>query len=110
MDTDSTMSEMSDILEVLIGAKVKENLVVMVDNQSILREINKWVGEGDRTFLVLSVNPDILRMVIGRLWMRITHGTATFLCKVKRHRGETLNEDVDDLTVLTDLVRKHRSV
>ncbi len=95
--TDSTREEMAALLEVLIGANVNDNLVVMVDNQSILREISRWVGEGDRTFLVLSVNPDILRMIIGRLRMRITQGTATFLCKVKSHRGESLNEAADDL-------------
>jgi hypothetical protein len=39
--------------------------------QSILWEISRWVVEGSRTFLVLSANPDILRMVIGRLCMRI---------------------------------------
>ena len=44
--TDSTREEMSDLLEVLIGANVKENLVVMVDKQSILWEISRWVGEG----------------------------------------------------------------
>ena len=36
-------------------------------------------------------------MLIGRLCMRIAHGTATFLCKVKSHRGEPLNEAADDL-------------
>ena len=35
--TDSTRAEMADLLEVLIGANVNENLVVMVDNQSILQ-------------------------------------------------------------------------
>ncbi len=98
--TDLTRAEMSSLLEVLIGANEKDHLVVMVDNQSILRQIIRWVGEGDRTFLSLSVNPDILWMVIGRLCMRITQGTATFLCKVKTHRGESLNETVDDLTDL----------
>ena len=44
------------------------------------------------------MNPDILRMVIGRLSMRIAQGTTTFLCKVKNHRGDPLNETVDDLT------------
>ena len=53
-DTDSTTSEMAALLEVLMGANVTENLVVMVDNQSILREISRWVDEGDRTFLGLS--------------------------------------------------------
>jgi hypothetical protein len=57
-DTDSTRSEMTDLLEVLIGVNVTENLAVMVDNQSRLREIIRWVCEGDRTFLTLSVNPE----------------------------------------------------
>jgi hypothetical protein len=48
--TDSTREEMTDLLEVLIGSKVTENLVVIVDNQSILREISSWVGEGGRTY------------------------------------------------------------
>ena len=39
-------------------------------------------------------------MVIGRLRMRIVHGTTTFLCKVKSHRDEPLNEEVDDLADL----------
>ena len=34
--TDSTRAEMAALLEVLIGANVKENLVVMVNNQSII--------------------------------------------------------------------------
>ena len=94
--TDLTRSEMTVLLEVLIGANVKENLVVMVHDQSILR----GVGEGDRTFLSLSSNPDILWMVFGRLYIRIAHGTTTFLCKIKIHRGESLNETTDDLTDL----------
>ncbi len=98
--TDSTRTEMTSLLEVLIGANVNDNLVVMVDNQYILREISRWVGEGGRTFLALSVNPDIFRMIIGRLYMRIAQGTATFLCKVKNNRGDPLNEVTDDLTDL----------
>ena len=97
------MVEMTVLQQVLIGANVKESLVVMVDKQSILREISRWVGEGVKTFLTLSVIPDILWMVIGRLRMRIVYGTVTFLCKVKNHRGEPLNETVDDLS---DLGRK----
>jgi ribonuclease HI len=99
-DTDSTREEMADLLEVLIGVKVTENLVVIMDNQSILWEISRWVVEGGRTFLDLSANPDILRMVIGRLRMRIEQGTATILCKIKSHRSEPLNETSDDLADL----------
>ena len=104
--TDSTRAEMAALLEVLIGAKVTENLVVMVDNQSILREISRWVGEGGRTFLALSANPDILWMVIGRLCMRIEQGTATILCKIKSHRSEPLNKTADDLADLVARLTK----
>jgi hypothetical protein len=55
---------------------------------------------GGQNLLALSANPDILRMVIGRLCMQIANGTATVLCKVKSHRGEPLNETVDDLADL----------
>ena len=89
---------------------MNENLVVMVDHQSILREISRWVDEGDRTFLALSANPDILRMIIGRLHMRIAQGTATFLCKVKSHWGEPLNEAVDDLTDLDHTIDPEHTV
>ena len=108
--TDSTRAEMAALLEVLIGAKVTENLVVMVDNQSILREISRWVGEGGRTFLALSANPDILRMVIGRLRMRIEQGTATILCKIKSHRSEPLNETADDLADLGRTIDQEHAV
>jgi len=57
--TDSTRTEMGTVLEVLIGAKVTKNLLVMVDNKSILREINRWVDEGVRTFLVRATSSDI---------------------------------------------------
>ncbi len=66
---------------------ISENLVVMVDNQSILLKTRDswWVGEGtpgERTFgSSPTSSPDILRMVIGRLWIR----------------SESLNEVADDL-------------
>ena len=44
--TYSTRLEMTDLLEVLIGANVKENLVVMVDNQSILRRLVDGLTRG----------------------------------------------------------------
>ncbi len=107
---DSTRVEMADLLEVLIGAKVTENLVVMVDNQSILWEISTWVGEGGRTFLTLSANLDILRMVIGRRCMRIEQWTDTILCKIKSHRSESLNETADDLADLGHTIDQEHTV
>ena len=55
----------------------------------------------------LLVNPDILWMIIGRLCMRIVQGTATFICKIKNHRAESLNENTDDLADLDHIVRQH---
>jgi ribonuclease HI len=108
--TDSTRAEMAALLEVLIGVNVTENLVVMVDNQSILREISRWVGEGGRTFLALSANPDIFRMVIRRLCMRIEQGTATILRKIKSHRSEPLNETANDLADLGRTIDQEHAV
>jgi hypothetical protein len=103
---------MTTLLELLIGSNMTENLGVMVDNQSIIvpREISRWVGEGDRTFLDLSANPDILRMVIERLRMRIEQGTTTILCKIKSHRSEPLNENVDDLDDLGRTIDQEHAV
>ena len=87
---------MAALLEVLIGTDVNENLVVMVDNQSILREISRWVGEGDRTFLALSANPDILRMIIGRLCMTTRSNRMVFswIDGQKKARTSTWNQGV----------------
>ncbi len=105
--TDSTRAEMTTLLELLTGI-----LVVMVDNQSIivLREISRWVGEGSRTFLDLSANPEILRMVIEHLCMRIDQGTITILCKIKSHRSEPLNENADDLADLGRTIDQEHAV
>jgi hypothetical protein len=82
----------------------------MVDNQFILWEMIRWVGEGGRTFLALSANPEILRMVIGRLCMRIEQGTATILCKIKSNRSEPLNETTDDLADLDRTIDQKHAV
>jgi hypothetical protein len=42
--------------------------------------------------------------------MRIVHGTVTFLCKVKSHRGESLNETVDDLSDLGRVIDPEQGV
>ena len=52
-------------------------------------ERQRWWGHLTRIFLV-TAGIEILRR-------RIAAGTATFLVKVKAHRGETANEGVDVL-------------
>ncbi len=65
---------------------------------------------GGKNFLDLSVNPDILWMVIGRLCMRIEQGTVTILCKIKNHRSESLNETADDLADLGRTIDQEHAV
>ena len=55
-------------------------------------EVNAWIGEGGNATLATSPNADIMREVLCTLRTRITAGSATFLIKVKSHRGEPINE------------------
>ena len=47
-----------------------------------------WVGEGGKATLAGAPDADILREVIELLRARVEAGTATFLVKVKAHRGQ----------------------
>ena len=55
------------------------------------------MGEGGKTTLVGAPDADILAAGIEILRQRIAAGTATFLVKVKAHRGEPANEGTDIL-------------
>ena len=46
--------------------------------------------------MAVTKDADILRSVVERLRQRIAAGTATWLVKIKAHRGEPLNEEADD--------------
>jgi len=58
-----------------------------------LKAVNRWIGEGGKATLVGAPDADILVAAIES----IAAGTATFLVKVKAHRGETVNEGADIL-------------
>ena len=59
--------------------------------------VNRWIGEGGKATLVGAPDADILAAVIKILRKRIAAVTATFLVKVKAHRGEPANEGADIL-------------
>jgi len=67
------------------------------DNQSLLKAVNNWIGEGGKAPLVGAPDADILVAAIEILRKRIAAGTATFLVKVKVHQGEPANEGADIL-------------
>jgi len=71
-------------------------LLYLCDNQSLLKTVNRLIGEGGKTTLVGAPDTDILAAAIERLRKRIAARTATFLDKVKAHR-EPANEGANSL-------------
>ena len=76
--------------------EVEKDLLLLVDCRTALTETEKWIGEGSKVCMATVKDADILRAVIERLRKRIEAGAATFLVKIKAHRGEPLNEGADD--------------
>ena len=73
-------------------------VLYLFDNQALLKDVNMWIGEGGKATLVgVPDGADILAAAIEILRKRIAVGTATFLVKVKAHRGEPANEGTDIL-------------
>jgi hypothetical protein len=55
------------------------------------------VGQGGKATLATAPDADILREIVCLLTQRVRAGRATFLIKVKSHRGEPINERADTL-------------
>jgi len=79
----------------LSDTPIEEPLLYLCDNQSLLKEVNRWIGEGGKATLVGAPDADILAGAIEMLRKRFAAGTATFLLKVKAHRGKLANERAD---------------
>ena len=88
---------MAAFLLALHDTLIEEPLLFFCDNQSLLKAVTRWIGEGGKTTLVGAPDADILAAAIEILRKRISAGTATFLVKVKAHRGEPANERADIL-------------
>ena len=63
--------------------------------ESTLQAINKWIGGGAKLSLSRSPDGDVLKVSIIKLQKRVKVGAATLLIKVKAHRGDPRNEEVD---------------
>ena len=72
-------------------------MLYLCDNQALLKAVRRWVGEGGKATLLVVGAPDadILFEAIEELRKRTAAGAATFLVKVKAHRGEPANEEAD---------------
>jgi ribonuclease HI len=96
----------------LQSAALSEDALLLCDNEAVLRVIRKWVGQGGKATLATAPDADILREIICLLTQRVRAGRATFLIKVKSHRGEPINERADTLaeegrTISDDAERGH---
>jgi len=69
----------------------------LCDNQSLLKAVTRWIGESGKAILMGSPDAEILAAAIEILRKRIAAGTATFLIRVKAHRGVPVNERADIL-------------
>jgi len=76
---------------------IEEPLLFLCDNQSLLMTVNWWIGECGKATLVGAPDANILAAAIEILRKRNAAGTATFLVKMKMHRGEPANEGADIL-------------
>ena len=72
-------------------------MLYLCDNQSLLKAVNRWIGEGGKATLVGAPDADILAAAIEIPRKRIAAGTATFLVKVKALQGEPANEGANIL-------------
>jgi ribonuclease HI len=95
--TSSNRPELGGVVLALQSAALNEDALLLCDNKAVLRVIRKWVGQGGKATLATAPDADILREIICLLTQRVRAGRATFLIKVKSHRGEPINERADTL-------------
>jgi len=91
----SNRPKLAAFVMALRGTPVTNPMLYLCDNQALLKAVKRWVGEGGKATLVGAPDTDILLEAIEELRKRTTVGAATFLVKVKAHRGEPANEEAD---------------
>jgi ribonuclease HI len=93
----SNRPELGAVLLALQSVALSADALILCDNEAVLRVIRKWVGQGGKATLATAPDADILGEIIHLLTQRVRAGRATFLVKVKSHRGEPINERADTL-------------
>jgi ribonuclease HI len=89
--------QLGGIVLALQSAALSEDVLLLCDNEAVLCAIKKWVGQGGKSTLATAPDADILREIVCLLTQRVRAGRATFLIKVKSHRGEPITERADTL-------------
>ena len=76
----------------LQSAALSADALLVCDNEAVLCVIKKGVGQAGKATVAIAPDADILREIVCLLTRRVRAGRATFLIKVKSHRGEPINE------------------
>ena len=82
--SNSNRPELAAFLLALRDILIEEPLLYLCDNQSLLKAVNRCIGEGAKTTLVGAPDVNILAAAIEILRKRIVAWTATFLVKVRK--------------------------
>jgi len=93
----SNQPKLAAFLLALRDMPIEEPLLYLCDNQSLLKAVSRWIGEGGKATLVGAPEAVVLAASIEILRKRIAVETATFLVKVKVHQGELVNEGASNL-------------
>jgi len=93
----SNRPELGGIVLALQSTALSEDALLLCDNEAVLKIIKKWVGQGGKATLATAPDADVLREIVCLLTQRVRAGRATFLIKVKSHRGEPINQRADTL-------------
>jgi len=91
----SNSPQLAAFVLALRGTPVTNHILYLCNDQALLIAVKKWVREGRKATLVGAPDANILLEAIEELQKRTTAGAATFLVKVKAHRGEPANEEAD---------------
>ena len=88
----SKLPELAAFSLALCDTLIEEPMLYLSDSQSLLKAVNKQISEGGKATFVGAPGADILAAAIEILRKRIAESRATFLVKVKAHRGGPANE------------------
>jgi len=87
--------ELAAFVLALRNTPVTSPMLYLCDNQALLKAVKRWAGEGRKATLVGAPDANIFLGAVKELQKGTTTGAATFLVKVKAHRGEPANEEAN---------------
>jgi len=93
-EEEGSSSNLPKLLAFVLALRSKP-MLYLCDNQALLKAAKIWVGEGGKATLEGGPDADTLLEAMAELRKRTTAGAATFLVKVKAHRGGPANEEAD---------------